>query len=73
MGGLNRLEVMTKKYVVTLFQDLILIGVIGNLVDCFMAAYAVRYGLISAHFIFFYYSDVLALHKYIFMCCLARF
>ena len=53
MSGLNRLEVMTKKYVVTLFQDLILIGVIGNLVDCFMAAYAVRYGLISAHFIFF--------------------
>ena len=37
MSGLNRLEVMTKKYVVTQFQDLILMGVIGNLVDCFMA------------------------------------
>ena len=58
---------MTKKYVVTLFQDLILMGVIGNLVDCFMVPYSVRYGLNAAHFIF------LALHKYIFMCCLARF
>ena len=64
---------MTKKYVVTQFQDLILMGVISNLVDCFMAANAVRYGLIAAHFIFFNYGDVLALHKYIFMCCLARF
>ena len=65
---------MTKKYVVTLFQDLILMGVIGNLVDCFMVPHAVRYGLIAAHFIFFFnHSDVLALHKYIFMCYLARF
>jgi len=52
VSGLNRLEVMTKKYVVTQFQDVILMGVIGNLADCFMAAYAVRYGLIAAHFIF---------------------
>ena len=44
---------MTKKYVATLFQDLILMGVIGNLVDCFMVPNAVRYGLIAAHFIFF--------------------
>ena len=64
---------MTKKYVVTLFQDLILMGVIGNLVYCFMVPYSVRYGLNAARFIFFYDSDVLALHKYIFMCCLARF
>lgn len=53
MSGLNRLEVMTKKYVVTLFQDLILMGVIGNLVDCFMVPYSVQYGLNAAHFIFF--------------------
>ena len=44
---------MTKKYVVTLFQDLILMGVIGNLVDCFTVPYSVRYGLNAAHFIFF--------------------